>query len=123
MTKPLNRFERKIRSLQQKLPDELRMVDYKNKYKKPTLAERAKMMREQDGYCAICFEVLPDIKKQNHIDHCHNTQMIRGLLCVNCNVGIGMFKDDPTVLRNAADYIESWCEKHAKAKWERDRLK
>lgn len=44
--------------------------------------------------------------KQWHIDHDHKTGHIRGLLCSRCNIGLGNFKDNPTVLRMAAKYIE-----------------
>lgn len=40
------------------------------------------------------------------VDHCHDTGINRGVLCSNCNVALGQFKDDPALMRRAADYIE-----------------
>lgn len=40
-----------------------------------------------------------------HVDHCHQTGAVRGLLCQNCNTGIGMLKDSPERLRKALDYL------------------
>mgnify|MGYP001576209901 CR=1 FL=1 len=45
--------------------------------------------------------------KTLHIDHNHTTGAVRGLLCTQCNVGVGMLKDSPAVLRAAANYLET----------------
>jgi hypothetical protein len=63
----------------------------------------------QNGVCAICGS--PPTGTRSHgllaIDHCHDTLKIRGLLCNNCNNGLGRFKDNPDSLRKAADYLEN----------------
>ena len=60
-----------------------------------------KLYTEQNGCCKICnifVEVLD-------VDHCHFTNIVRGLLCHNCNVAIGHLKDNPLLLLRAADYL------------------
>ena len=53
------------------------------------------------GTCEICGEQDPAL----HIDHDHSTGNVRGLLCANCNRGLGMFRDDPGILRKAIEYL------------------
>lgn len=60
----------------------------------------------QDGLCAICKQPLTQ-GKHTHVDHCHQTGRVRGLLCRGCNVGLGNFQDDPALLRAAADYLDA----------------
>lgn len=45
-----------------------------------------------------------------HIDHDHATGRVRGVLCANCNTSLGLMKDDPSLLRRAADYLEAGSE-------------
>jgi hypothetical protein len=59
------------------------------------------MLEAQAGLCAIC-QVAPAA----HVDHDHVTGSVRELLCFNCNGGLGQFRDNPNVLRAAADYVE-----------------
>jgi len=65
-----------------------------------TAEEADAMLVEQGGLCAICMAA-PAV----HVDHDHATGKVRALLCFNCNGGLGQFKDDPAVLRAAADYV------------------
>jgi hypothetical protein len=66
-----------------------------------TAEEADAMLAEQDGLCAVC-RAAPAV----HVDHDHATGGVRALLCFNCNGGLGQFKDDPDVLRAAAEYVQ-----------------
>ena len=67
------------------------------------------MLDEQDGKCAICDTNEPGGRFNTfHIDHCHTTGVVRGLLCSKCNHAIGLLNDCPTTIRTAANYVEFW---------------
>lgn len=71
------------------------------------------MMRAQDSKCAICTRELSiarnalNVNKAN-VDHDEESGEVRGLLCGNCNRGIGMFFHEPTALKQAALYCEHY---------------
>lgn len=58
------------------------------------------LFAEQLGRCAICRRNV-----RLGVDHDHKTKRVRGLLCLSCNYGLGNFKDDPYLLRQAASYL------------------
>lgn len=65
------------------------------------------LLAKQDGRCAICQS--EDAGRKDgyfSVEHCHRTGVIRGLTCHHCNVGLGMFKDSPALLRAAINYLE-----------------
>ncbi len=65
---------------------------------------------QQGGACIICGHIPPPdgvkAAARLHVDHDHKTGAVRDLLCTRCNQGIGFFRDDPALLRSAAEYIE-----------------
>lgn len=67
-----------------------------------TANEYAKMLKDQENKCAICFREPPKI----FVDHCHKTGKNRQLLCINCNSLIGQAKDDIKILQSAIKYLE-----------------
>ena len=75
-----------------------------------TVAEFEAMLAAQDGLCMICGKPpKPDgvrAASRLHIDHDHATGENRDLICLNCNRGLGYFKDDPVLMRAAAEYVE-----------------
>jgi len=64
------------------------------------------LAEKQDYLCAICNASALDRPYQLAVDHDWETNEIRGLLCNSCNVALGHMNDDPSKLRNAADYLE-----------------
>lgn len=80
------------------------------KHYKITLEEYQEMFNKQNGLCAICneegFAIAVNQRQLIVIDHCHGSGKIRGLLCHNCNRGLGLFKDSIDNLNNAIRYLE-----------------
>lgn len=66
-----------------------------------TLIDYNEMLVEQDSRCKICNVETTGLV----VDHCHNSGEVRGLLCGNCNKGLGLFKDSPERMERAAKYI------------------
>lgn len=73
-----------------------------------TLEEYNKIFEKQNGCCAICRQHQSELKKKLAIDRNHNTGEVRGLLCDNCNHGLGMFHTDNGIdlLKKAIKYLE-----------------
>jgi hypothetical protein len=64
------------------------------------------MFQEQNNKCAICLGDNSSSKRDWHIDHCHETGVVRGILCHHCNIGLGQFRDNVEHLKNAIAYLE-----------------
>lgn len=60
------------------------------------------MLAVQQNACDICKEIF---SKEPHVDHCHETGEVRGLLCSPCNKGLGFFRDSPEILESAREYL------------------
>jgi hypothetical protein len=74
------------------------------------------MIRDQGGVCPICGKSSPE-----HVDHDHETDRVRGILCFNCNGGLGQFGDDPDRLLRAQLYLE-WADMTLEERTRSDRL-
>lgn len=76
-----------------------------------SLEQFINILVEQKNACLICERVFThhnDTGKKGlspHVDHCHETGMVRGLLCDRCNRGLGHFLDDSTLMLKAASYL------------------
>lgn len=73
--------------------------------------------KDQDYKCYLCHSEGFLIGKNNHneklaVDHDHDTGKVRKLLCHNCNRALGLFKDNPELMRKAASYVEEHKETH-----------
>lgn len=64
------------------------------------------LLEGQNHRCAVCLTSFKDVRKVC-VDHDHNTDEVRGLLCDHCNRGLGLLKDDRQVLQRAIDYLNA----------------
>jgi hypothetical protein len=106
--KPCN--SEKTKTYYHNLPPEKRdEYNHRNNLKRKfglTVEQYQAMLSAQGGVCAICF--LGDVEgKRLAVDHCHQTNNIRGLLCSHCNTGLGKFRDNTTLLASAITYLTS----------------
>jgi hypothetical protein len=69
-----------------------------------TFGERDKKVEKQNNQCLICETVFTEEIKPN-VDHNHKTGKVRGILCRECNLGLGYFKDSATILAGAIKYL------------------
>jgi len=95
---------------QQKHPDRVRAQQIKRTYGLEW-EQYLEMFTNQQGNCKICKVPLSLYPKQReheiaHVDHCHSTGKVRGLLCKSCNSGLGYFKESPLLFKLAAEYLE-----------------
>jgi hypothetical protein len=76
-----------------------------------TYEEYEQMLADQNGVCAICGKDEPNEhgrtgkKFRLSVDHCHDTGVVRGLLCQKCNRALGLLNDSPELLQSAIDYL------------------
>ena len=70
--------------------------------------EYKEILESQNNQCAICGTDAEEFKTALNVDHNYKTQKIRGLLCTNCNMGLGHFKDSLSSLHRALMYIDKY---------------
>jgi ribosomal protein S18 len=79
-----------------------RVKQYKRKYK-ISLDEAKRLVEDRTRVCEICKELKPII-----IDHCHETDVVRGFICSACNSVLGYSKDNIETLKSAIAYLEKF---------------
>lgn len=86
-------------------PNKARSIRLKSLYN-ITLEEYNRILDDQNGVCGIC-QGSCSTGKQLAVDHCHETDVVRGLLCLSCNTSLGGFKDSIKLLNAAIEYLEN----------------
>ena len=72
-----------------------------------TELEYENLLKKQNYKCAICgMSILENSNDDLYVDHNHETNKVRGLLCSNCNFGLGQFKDSILNLQKAIKYLK-----------------
>jgi hypothetical protein len=71
-----------------------------------TLDEYNQILSNQDNKCAICKKEQSTNGRALHVDHCHTTGTVRGLLCYECNSLLGYARDNATILNQAVQYLD-----------------
>ena len=102
-----NERQRKRRLAQpEKFRESSRKSERKRKLKRYGLTEETyeALLVSQNNLCAICCKE-NETKRDWHVDHCHTTGKVRGILCHYCNLGLGNFKDNKEYLENAIAYL------------------
>jgi len=88
--------------------EEYKRADRNTQYKKNygiTLDQYEQKLKDQDSRCPLCKTHQSELPRRLAVDHNHDTGKIRGLLCGDCNRALGLFKDNPEICINAANYL------------------
>ncbi len=89
-------------------PDKVKYMDRRGQLRRRyglTPAEFEALVMQQEGMCKICRKLL-EPGRNTHVDHDHDTKVIRGVLCGQCNVLIGMAHNSPGILEQAITYLK-----------------
>lgn len=72
-----------------------------------TLDQKKSMYNSQEGLCGICRIPIEFTGKRGAvIDHCHNSNKVRSILCLKCNTGLGCFNDNTRLMLKAVEYLD-----------------
>ena len=106
----MNKYQRDRRKIKSKATNYKndRRYRFKNCYG-ITTDDYSKMFQGQDGYCALCGKCQSELTRCLDVDHNHLTGKVRGLLCSECNTGLGKFRVDEKgieLLEKAINYLK-----------------
>ncbi len=65
------------------------------------------LLEHQGGVCGCCQKEVFFTDRRTHVDHCHTTGDVRGIICHHCNTMLGNAKDDPKILARAIEYLKN----------------
>ena len=90
-------------------PDKAKAIRRKERLKRYgiTQEEYNKILDRQDGKCAICRIQFGSTKRSFAVDHNHETNEVRGILCHRCNQAIGLLREDPAIIARAISYVQA----------------
>ena len=100
-----------MREYRKRNPHIMKSIDLKKRFG-ISLKEYQVLLENQNHVCAICSQPEQSIDHRTKkpralaVDHCHTTGKIRGLLCSDCNTGLGLFQDSKIFLMNAIKYLD-----------------
>ena len=86
-------------------PERFKAYNLKSDYNL-SLERYNEMLKEQNGCCAICNRVMDN----PHVDHDHETNVVRQLLCRECNSTLGFLREDVAIAEKLVSYLKKWKE-------------
>ena len=100
-----DRVNQKHREYREARPEAIREGHLRRRFGL-TLESYAQLLAAQGGGCAICGDPEPE-GGSHHVDHDHETDAVRGILCVRCNNALGQLREDVDLVARAMDYLGS----------------
>lgn len=93
------------REYRRKNPEKVKESKRRAKYN--MTSSYKEMLNAQNGRCKVCNVHAEDVhNKVLHVDHCHSTGQVRGLLCSNCNTALGLLKDNLYNIERLFNYLK-----------------
>lgn len=87
-------------------PEQRRRIHHRSEWKSYGLdVDECELVYYSTKKCDVCGTIFEG-KIQRSLDHDHSTKRIRGVLCANCNLAVGLLNDDPALLAKSVKYME-----------------